>query len=210
LTSKVCGHGPMSKLELLSVQERLRRNVEDAIAVCGGLLDGALMTAIEVSTEAILASLREGGKVILCGNGGSAADAQHLAAELIGRFYLDRRALPAIALADNVAAVTAIGNDYSYEDVFARGVQALGQPGDVLIGLSTSGSSPNVTAALRVGNDAGLVTVAIVGQADCAMAELATHTICVRGAGTARIQEGQMLVGHTIFESVEQQLCAGL
>ena len=143
----------MSKLELLSVQERLRRNVEDAIAVCGGLLDGALMTAIEVSTEAILASLREGGKVILCGNGGSAADAQHLAAELIGRFYLDRRALPAIALADNVAAVTAIGNDYSYEDVFARGVQALGQPGDVLIGLSTSGSSPNVTAALRVGNE---------------------------------------------------------
>jgi len=200
----------MSKLELRSVQELLRRNVVDAIAVCDGLLSGTVATAIEAATEAIVASMRDGGKVILCGNGGSAADAQHLAAELIGRFYLDRRALPAIALADNVAAITAIGNDYSYEDVFARGVQALGQSGDVLIGLSTSGSSPNVTAALQVGNDAGLVTVAIVGQADCAMAARATHTICVSGAGTARIQEGQMLVGHTIFESVEQQLCTGL
>jgi D-sedoheptulose 7-phosphate isomerase len=166
------------------------------------------MEAIELATNEIIRSLRVGGKVLLCGNGGSAADAQHLAAELIGRFHLDRQALPAIALADNVAAMTAIGNDYSYNDVFVRGVQGLGRQGDVLIGLSTSGSSGNVVAALKAAEKAGLATIALVGKPDCVMADLANHVISVPGANTARIQEGHMLVGHTIFELVERDLCA--
>lgn len=197
----------MSSSEL-STQGLLRRNVGQAIAVCEGLLEDTCMSTVETVSEEIVRSLRTGGKVLLCGNGGSASDAQHLAAELIGRFCIDRRALPAIALGDNISAITAIGNDYGYEDVFVRGVQGLGQPGDVLIGLSTSGSSPNVVAALRAARDIGLITIAFVGRPDCEMADLATYAICVTGAATARIQEGQMLVGHTIFESVERELCA--
>jgi D-sedoheptulose 7-phosphate isomerase len=165
------------------------------------------MATVEEATDEIVRSLRTGGKVLLCGNGGSAADAQHLAAELIGRFCLDRQALPAVALADNVAAITAIANDYSYEDIFVRSVRALGRPGDILIGLSTSGSSRNVVAALDAARQARLVTIGLVGRADCAMAGRADHTICVPGASTARIQEGQMLVGHAIFELVERELC---
>jgi len=197
----------MPKLDQATTQELLRSAVDDAIAVCESLLDERLLAAVEAAAEAIAASLREGGKVLLCGNGGSAADAQHLAAELIGRFFLDRVALPAVALADNVAALTAIGNDYSYEDVFARGVRGLGRSGDVVIGISTSGASANVVAALRAGREGGLVTIALVGVEDCPMAAQAEHTICVEGPNTARIQEGQMIVGHTIFEAVERSLC---
>lgn len=198
----------MLKGELLSTRELLRGSVGDAIAVCEGLLTDGVIAAVEIVTTEIVHSLRSGGKVLLCGNGGSAADAQHLAAELIGRFCRDRRALPAIALADNVAALTAIGNDYAFDDVFARGVQGLGRPGDVLIGLSTSGASRNVIAAVERAHDIGLTTVALVGTADCPLARLATRAICVEGVSTARIQEGQMLVGHTIFELVERELCA--
>jgi D-sedoheptulose 7-phosphate isomerase len=197
----------MSRRELLSTRDLLRDSVGDAIAVCEGLLDDTIISTVEIVTAEIVSSLRAGGKVLLCGNGGSAADAQHLAAELIGRFCLDRQALAALALADNVAALTAIGNDYAYEDVFARGVYGLGRPGDVLIGLSTSGSSLNVVAALLAARDVGMITVAFVGKAECEMARLATHVICVEGCNTARIQEGHMLVGHTIFELVEQELC---
>jgi D-sedoheptulose 7-phosphate isomerase len=198
----------MSSVELSSTSKLLRKSVEDAVTVCEGLLADEVVTAIEHATDAVVGSLRASGKVLLCGNGGSAADAQHLAAELIGRFCLDRQALPAIALADNVAAMTAIGNDYSYEKVFVRGVQGLGRPGDVLIGLSTSGSSSNVLAALKTAEEEGLATIALVGRPDCPMADLADHVISVPGANTARIQEGHMLVGHTIFEMVERELCS--
>ncbi len=197
----------MSRVKLSTTRELLRQSVEDAVAVCNSLLDDQVMAAVEASTGEIIQSLRSGGKVLLCGNGGSAADAQHLAAELIGRFCMERPSLPAIALADNVAAITAIGNDYAYEDVFVRSVRGLGRPGDVLIGLSTSGSSRNVVAAITAANEMGLTTVALVGRPDCPMAEIATHVICVPGPGTARIQEGHMLVGHTIFELVESELC---
>jgi D-sedoheptulose 7-phosphate isomerase len=197
----------MSRVELLSTRDLLGRSVRDAVVVCEGLLDERIITAIERATADVVSSLRSGGKVLLCGNGGSAADAQHLAAELIGRFCLDRQPLPAIALADNVAAVTAIGNDYSYDEIFVRGVRGLGRHGDIVIGLSTSGSSSNVVAALRAANETGLVTIAFVGHSDCPMAQLAKHVISVPGANTARIQEGHMLVGHTIFELVERELC---
>jgi D-sedoheptulose 7-phosphate isomerase len=198
----------MSRIDLSPTRELLRLSVEDAMAVCESLLDDEVVTAIEHATEEIVRSLRDGGKVLLCGNGGSAADAQHLAAELIGRFSLERRALPAVALADNVAAMTAIANDYSYEDVFVRGVRGLGRPGDVLIGLSTSGSSRNVIAALKAAGETELATIALVGTPDCEMADYADHVIAVPGANTARIQEGHMLVGHTIFGRIESELCA--
>jgi D-sedoheptulose 7-phosphate isomerase len=198
----------MSRAELSTTQELLHRSVQDALTVCNGLLDGEVTAAVEAATDEVIRSLQTGGKVLMCGNGGSAADAQHLVAELIGRFRMERRSLPAIALADNISALTAIANDDAYDEVFARAVRGLGGPDDVLIGLSTSGSSANVVAALIAADEIGLSTIALVGRRDCPMAEIAGHVICVQGPNTARIQEGQMLVGHTIFESVERALCA--
>jgi len=157
--------------------------------------------------ESIVGSITVGGKVLLCGNGGSAADAQHLAAELIGRFCLEREPFPAIALSDNVAALTAIGNDYGYGEVFVRAVNGLGRKGDVLIGISTSGRSPSVVDALAAARERGMITVALVGDPETPMGEVAEHVLAVPGASTARIQEGQMLLGHAIFELVERELC---
>jgi D-sedoheptulose 7-phosphate isomerase len=198
----------MSSLERVSSADIVRGNVADAIDVCEALTGEPTLMAIDAVVGELVRAFGEDGKVMLCGNGGSAADAQHLAAEFVGRFRLDRKALPAIALADNVAGVTAIGNDYSYDDVFVRGVQGFGRPGDVLIGLSTSGTSENVVRALDAANDAGLITVAFVGGGDCPMTSLAKHAVVVEGANTARIQEGHMLVGHTIVEIVERELCS--
>jgi D-sedoheptulose 7-phosphate isomerase len=186
----------------------MRDRVREAIGVCEAILqDEQLAHTVDVVVEAIVRSISNGGKVLLCGNGGSAADAQHLAAELVGRFCLERNPYPAIALADNIAAVTAIGNDYAYKDVFSRAVRGLGNPGDVLIGISTSGRSENVIEALTAARERGMVTVALVGAADSPMERASEHVLRVPGPSTARIQEGQMLIGHTIFELVEQELC---
>jgi D-sedoheptulose 7-phosphate isomerase len=184
--------------------------VREAIDVCQALLDDpAVVAAVDAVVEVVVGSIRGGGKLLLCGNGGSAADAQHLAAELVGRFCVERRALPAVALADNVSSVTAVSNDYGYGEVFARGVRALGVHGDVLIGISTSGRSANVVAALEAARDLGLVTVALVGAAGSPMEDACDHVLRVPGPSTARIQEGQMLLGHTIVELVERELCQG-
>jgi D-sedoheptulose 7-phosphate isomerase len=192
----------------MSRAELLRDRVREAIDVCHALLDdGALAEAADQVVEAIVASINGGGKVLLCGNGGSAADAQHLAGELVGRFCLERNPFPAIALADNVAALTAVANDYGYSNTFSRAVRALGNPGDVLIGLSTSGQSANVIEALGAGRERGMVTVAFVGGAGSPMEHAAAHVLHVDGPNTARIQEGQMLLGHAIFELVERELC---
>lgn len=192
----------------MSRAELLRVRVREAMEVCQSLLeDEAIAGSVDSVVQAIVGSISSGGKVLLCGNGGSAADAQHLAAELIGRFCLEREPFPAIALSDNIAAMTAIGNDYSYQDVFSRAVNGLGNAGDVLIGISTSGRSPNVVDALSAGRERGLVTVALVGTPNSPMAEVAEHVLAVAGPNTARIQEGQMLLGHTIFELVERELC---
>jgi D-sedoheptulose 7-phosphate isomerase len=194
----------------MSRAELARARFGEALEVCRSLLaDEAIVRTIDVVVEAIVASINAGGKVLLCGNGGSAADAQHLAAELIGRFCLEREPFPAIALADNVSALTAVANDYGYSEVFSRAVKGLGQPGDVLVGLSTSGNSSNVIGALGTARERGLVTVALVGVADCPMAQASEHVLCVTGPNPARIQEGQMLLGHTIFELVERELCRG-
>jgi D-sedoheptulose 7-phosphate isomerase len=125
----------------------------------------------------------------------------------VGRFCLERQPFSAVALSDNIAAVTAVGNDYGYQDVFARAVRGLGNRGDVLIGISTSGRSANVINALSEARELGLVTVALVGGSDSPMEQAAAHVLRVAGPNTQRIQEAQMLLGHTVFELVERELC---
>jgi D-sedoheptulose 7-phosphate isomerase len=150
--------------------------------------------------------LRDGGHVLLCGNGGSAGDASHLAAELVGRFRFDRPALPAIALADNVPALTCVANDYGYDEVFARGVRAHGRAGDVLVALSTSGSSPSVLRAVEAARELGLHTAGLTGASGGELAELVDLCLRAPSDDVPRIQEAHVLVGHTVCELVEERL----
>ncbi|MGA8338253.1 MAG: SIS domain-containing protein [Solirubrobacteraceae bacterium] len=187
------------------LQERIRESLTMMELLLG---DEEVAAGVDRIVEAIVTSIQNGGKVLLCGNGGSAAEAEHLAAELIGRFCMERRPLPAIAVASNVAALTAIANDYEYAEAFARAVTALGQPGDVVLGFSTSGRSANVVAALEAARAGEMVPVALVGRPGSPMQEVADHALTVPAARTAGIQEGHLLLGHTIFELVERELCA--
>ena len=151
-------------------------------------------------TRAIL----NGKKILWCGNGGSAADSQHLAAELVGRFLKERRGLPSIALTTNTSILTAIGNDYGYEHVFRRQIEALGSPGDVVVGLSTSGNSENVCLALTAARDLGAYTVAFTGEQGGALAGIADETLRIASSQTPRIQEGHILCGHMLCDFVER------
>jgi D-sedoheptulose 7-phosphate isomerase len=154
----------------------------------------------------IAAALREGGKLLLFGNGGSAADAQHIAAELLGRFLLDRPALPAVALADNSAALTAIANDYGYADVFARQVTGLGAPGDVALAISTSGDSANVLTGVAAARALGMGTIGLTGAGGGRLAAAVDVCIAVPADETPRIQEAHTVVGHVLCELVEREL----
>jgi D-sedoheptulose 7-phosphate isomerase len=149
---------------------------------------------------------RQDGKVLFCGNGGSAADAQHLAAEFSGRFYYDRPPLYAEALHVNTSYLTAVANDYAYDEVFARLVKAKGRKGDMLIALSTSGNSPNILKAIEVANKAGMITVGLTGESGGKMKGLCQYLVNVPGNDTPRIQELHILVGHIICESVESAI----
>lgn len=151
--------------------------------------------------------LLNGGKILWCGNGGSAADSQHLAAELVGRFLQERRALPSMALTTNTSILTAIGNDYGYDHVFRRQVEAIGVDGDMLVGLSTSGSSKNVVTAMRTAREMGIYTVGFTGQNGGAMAEVADAVLCVPSLATPRIQEAHILCGHMLCDWVERAVC---
>jgi D-sedoheptulose 7-phosphate isomerase len=170
------------------------------------LVEGDIAEQLEEIAVAIASSYRTGGKLILFGNGGSAADAQHIAGEFTGRFLVERPPLPAVALADNAAGFTAIGNDYGYVEVFARQVRALGHAGDVAVGLSTSGGSANVLAGIRVARDLELVTVGVTGLHGHRLSELADHTVRIPAEDTAVIQEGTMLALHTICALVDREL----
>lgn len=165
-----------------------------------------LCARIAAAAAAIAQALRSGGKVLFCGNGGSAADAQHWAAELVGRFRGDRRPLAAIALTTDSSALTAIGNDYGFEHIFARQVEGLGRPGDVLVAISTSGRSPNVLAALSAAKTSGLATIGVTGASAAAMAARCDHLIAVPAVETARIQELHAGVGHALCALVEAEL----
>jgi D-sedoheptulose 7-phosphate isomerase len=184
----------------------IRLRVEESIEVKQQLLADSLVQSLAQLAERIVDSLRDGGKVLLFGNGGSAADATHLAAEFVGRFAFDRDPMPALSLSDNVSSVTAIGNDYAYDLTFARQIKAFGSAGDVAIGLSTSGSSPNVLSAMRVAREHGLFVAAFTGARGAEMADLADLAVMVPSPSTARIQEGYMLYAHIMCELVEQEM----
>lgn len=159
---------------------------------------------IRVVADICKNALNEGNKILFCGNGGSAADAQHLAAELVGRFVKERESLPAIALTTDTSILTAIANDYSYDDVFSRQVAGLGQAGDVLIGISTSGNSKNVVKAIELAKQKGLKTVAFTGEGGGILGALCDAVIAVPSKTTAHIQEMHILVGHIVCELVEE------
>ena len=158
---------------------------------------------LEAMALAMTATLRCGGKILWCGNGGSAADAQHLAAEMVGRFRRERRPLPAIALTTDTSILTALANDYGFESVFSRQVEALGNPGDLLVGISTSGNSRNVIAALQAARSHGLATVAFTGAGGGNFAALADLFFAVASIDTARIQEAHILAGHMLCDWIE-------
>ena len=179
----------------------------ESISVKSNILNDKRLTDIiaQVSKE-IIKTFRNGGKVLLCGNGGSAADAQHIAAELSGRFYKDREPLFAEALHVNTSYLTAVANDYSYDEVFSRLVKAKGKPGDVLIGISTSGNSPNIIKAIETANQLGLITIGLTGQTGGKMKDLCKYLINVPSTDTPRIQEAHITIGHIICEIVEKEL----
>lgn len=174
--------------------------------MAGMLADEALLARVEAAAEACIKALSNGGKILLAGNGGSAADAQHIAGEFVSRFAFDRPGLPAIALTTDTSILTAIGNDYGYEKLFARQVQAHAQKGDVFIAYSTSGKSPNVIAALREANNRGVVCIGMTGNRGGPMKELCDHYLDVPSADTPKIQEGHAVLGHILCGLVERAL----
>ncbi len=184
----------------------IKARIRDSIAVKQQLLVAPAVDGAAAVAELLVTSLRAGGKTLLFGNGGSAADATHLAAELVGRFKLDRGALPALSLTDNASTVTGIANDYAYERIFARAIEAFGQPGDVAIGLSTSGTSANVLAGLRAASAQGLRSVLFTGANPAGATDAADLCVRIPSEDTARIQEGYMVLGHAICEIVERRL----
>lgn len=163
------------------------------------------MDVIQLMAERCKEALKSGNKVLFCGNGGSAADAQHLAAELIGRFQKERRSLASVALTTDTSILTAVANDYGYDEVFARQVEGLGRSGDVLIGISTSGNSANVVKAALKARDTGMHTIAFTGEAGGKLKDICDITFAVPSKVTARIQEMHIMVGHIICELVEEE-----
>ena len=158
---------------------------------------------IEKASILVCDALNKGAKILLCGNGGSAADSQHIAAEFVGRFIKEREGLPAVSLTTDTSILTAVGNDYGYNEVFRRQVEALGNKGDVLIGISTSGNSENVVRAFNQAKKQGLNVIALTGSKDSKMSETADIAIQVRDEMTARIQECHIMIGHLICEYVD-------
>jgi D-sedoheptulose 7-phosphate isomerase len=165
-----------------------------------------LAPAVDDVVTLVARSMAAGGVLLACGNGGSAADAQHIAAELTGRFFRDRRPFPALALHGNTSSLTAIGNDYGYDEVFAREVGAHGRAGDVLVAISTSGNSRNILRAIEAGRDKKMIIIGLTGESGGKMRDLCDVCLCVPSASTPRIQECHILIGHTICELLEQIL----
>ncbi len=189
------------------MKHRIVQAIEQSLAVKRQLLEDAeLIERIEAAARSCIDTFEQGGKVLLCGNGGSAADAQHLAAELSGRFYFDRPPLYAEALHVNSSFTTAVSNDYGFEAVFARMVEAAGREGDVLIALSTSGNSPNVLQAIEAARRERMLVIGMSGESGGKMEGQCDHLLCAPSQDTPRIQECHILMGHIICELVERQL----
>jgi D-sedoheptulose 7-phosphate isomerase len=185
----------------------IKSKIEDSIIIKNKLLKNEIiLSTLEQIINDIITSYEAGGKVLWCGNGGSAADAQHLAAELSGRFYYDRPPLFSEALHVNTSYTTAVANDYSYDIIYSRLVEAMGKKNDVLIGLSTSGNSQNVVKAIEKANQLGLTTVAFTGETGGQLKNISKYLINIESTNTPRIQECHMILGHTICEIVEMKL----
>jgi D-sedoheptulose 7-phosphate isomerase len=188
-------------------EQRVRDSIQASIAVKELLLRNADFVSIVAKvSELLIESLRKGNKVLLFGNGGSAADAQHIAAEFVGRFAFDRPALPALALSVNTSCLTAIGNDYGFDLVFSRQIEALARGGDVAIGISTSGNSSNVLYGLSTARKLGLFTVALTGCTGGKLRNAVDYCICAPSNDTPRIQECHILIGHIISALVEETM----
>ena len=186
---------------------QVRQRIRESVATKEKLLDdGKLVRLVGEVSGVITAALRKGRKVLLFGNGGSAADAQHIAAELAGRYLKERAPLPAVALTVNSSTLTAIGNDYGFADVFARQVDALGERGDVAVAISTSGQSANVLRAVERCKSKGLITVGLTGQNGRQLKKLVDYCLCVPSGATPRIQEAHILLGHILCELIESEL----
>src|SRR5712675_2591536 len=193
--------------ETTDFERRVSSLIEASIATKQSMLNNRQLISTAAKVSAILVqALKRGNKLLIFGNGGSAADAQHIAAEFVGRFAFDRPALPALALSVNGSCVTAIGNDYGFDLVFSRQLEALGRRGDVAIGISTSGNSPNVVKAMSTARKMELHTVALTGAAGGGLKGIVDNCLCVPSSETPRIQEGHILVGHIISELVESQM----
>lgn len=180
--------------------------IRDSIAAHEGLLDEQRLRSVVEAANLISASLSRGGKLLLFGNGGSASDAAHIAAEFVGRFQLNRRALPAISLCENDSAITAIANDFGFETVFVRQLEALGAAGDVALAISTSGASRNVLAGVETARGLGVTTIGLTGGDGGELGSAVDLCLRVDATNTARIQEGHILVAHVLCELIERQL----
>lgn len=190
-----------------SIKNRIKQNITDSITVKQALLHNEhLIRTLENIVNAVVVAFRSGNKVLFCGNGGSAADAQHLAAEFSGRFYLDRKALPSEALHCNTSYLTAVANDYSYDLIYSRLIEGIGNKGDVLVGLTTSGNSTNIVNAFEKARTMGVITVGFTGDTGGKLKSACDFMINVPSAVTPRIQEAHILCGHIVCELVEEKL----
>lgn len=191
------------------MNNRTKKSITDSIAVKQGILDDEVFLGkIEKAAKMIEESLGNGGKIHFCGNGGSAADAQHLAAELSGRFYFDRPPLNAEALHCNTSYLTAVGNDYGYDLIFSRLLKGTAKPGDVIVGISTSGNSKNIINAFEVAKELGVRIIAMTGETGGEMKKYADILLNVPSKDTPRIQESHIMIGHIVCELVETALFA--
>jgi len=181
----------------------IEKNINDSIEAKRKLLTPERVAAIEQAARKMIAALSVGKKIIVCGNGGSAADAEHFVGELVGRLHFDRKPLPAIALTSNAPVITALSNDYGYDELFSRQVEAHAQNGDIVVGISTSGNSPNVLKALRKGKEKGALTVALCGEGG-EMRTAADICISVPSKLNVRIQECHTLIIHTLCHLIEE------
>lgn len=186
------------------MQNEIMNRIQASIAVKEHILNNSdLISSIQEVCDTIIACIRNGGTVYLAGNGGSASDAQHIAAELVGRFYKERKGLPAEALSTNTSILTAIGNDYGYDAIFARQIEARGKKGDVFIGFSTSGNSPNIIKAIEECKKAGIIVIGMTGVSGGIMNELCDICLKMPSKDTPRIQESHIMIGHILCEFVE-------
>lgn len=189
------------------MKDTIKHCIRESISVKTAVLDNeSLLDTVEKITNTIVDAFRNGNHVYFCGNGGSAADAQHLAAEFSGRFYLNREPLPAEALHCNTSYLTAVANDFSYDVIYSRLIHGIGKRGDILIGMSTSGNSLNVVKAFDTAHDKGMITIGFTGDTGGKMKDNSDYLINVPSANTPRIQEVHMLIGHTICQLVEAKI----